>query len=133
MLSTHIGQCSSQTDYLHRTCSSSAQMKTEGEAIIAMRGAAVAASSPFQLSPRYLRRRDSQIAFLKIGYNSTSRMSKANLHPSTEPQTSTGVPMAKGKAKSFLIKLVSTAQTGYFYVTTKNPKNTTIKLALKKV
>ena len=31
------------------------------------------------------------------------------------------------------IKLVSTAGTGYFYLTTKNPRNTVRKLSLKKV
>lgn len=30
------------------------------------------------------------------------------------------------------IKLLSTADTGYFYVTKKNPRNTTEKLVLKK-
>lgn len=30
------------------------------------------------------------------------------------------------------IKLVSTADTGYFYVTKKNPRNTTEKLSLRK-
>lgn len=38
--------------------------------------------------------------------------------------------MAK-KVKN-LIKLVSSANTGYFYVTTKNPKGVTEKLSLKK-
>jgi large subunit ribosomal protein L33 len=41
--------------------------------------------------------------------------------------------MAKGKAKNLAIKLLSTAGTGFFYVTTKNPRNITRKLALKKV
>jgi large subunit ribosomal protein L33 len=36
------------------------------------------------------------------------------------------------KAKLTLIKMVSTADTGFFYVTKKNPKKTTEKLALKK-
>jgi large subunit ribosomal protein L33 len=40
--------------------------------------------------------------------------------------------MAKGKVKTLAIKLVSTAGTGFFYVSTKNPKNVTHKLALKK-
>lgn len=41
--------------------------------------------------------------------------------------------MAKGKAKNIIIKLVSTAGTGFFYTTTKNPKNMgTKKLLLKK-
>jgi ribosomal protein L33 len=39
----------------------------------------------------------------------------------------------KSKIKTTLIKLVSTAGTGYFYTTTKNPRNITRKLALKKV
>ncbi|KAJ1417676.1 ribosomal protein L33-domain-containing protein [Ochromonadaceae sp. CCMP2298] len=38
----------------------------------------------------------------------------------------------KSKIKTTLIKLVSTAGTGYFYTTTKNPRNITRKLALKK-
>ena len=38
--------------------------------------------------------------------------------------------MAK-KVKT-LIKLVSTADTGYFYVTNKNPKNTTEKFSFRK-
>lgn len=41
--------------------------------------------------------------------------------------------MAKGKVKTIAIKLVSTAGTGFFYATTKNPRNVTRKLALKKV
>ncbi|MBM3525588.1 MAG: 50S ribosomal protein L33 [Alphaproteobacteria bacterium] len=36
------------------------------------------------------------------------------------------------KSKQTLIKMVSTADTGYFYVTSKNPKKTTEKLTLKK-
>ena len=36
------------------------------------------------------------------------------------------------KSKQTLIKMVSTADTGYFYVTAKNPKKTTEKLTLKK-
>ena len=40
--------------------------------------------------------------------------------------------MAKSKLKSIAIKLISTAQTGYFYVTRKNPKRTLHKLELKK-
>ena len=41
--------------------------------------------------------------------------------------------MAKGKTKTLAIKLVSTAGTGFFYVTSKNPRNVPIKLSLKKV
>lgn len=41
--------------------------------------------------------------------------------------------MAKGKVKSMAIKLLSTAGTGFFYVTTKNPRNVAHKLTLKKV
>eukprot|EP01038_Epipyxis_sp_PR26KG_P006818 gene6818-9334_t len=40
--------------------------------------------------------------------------------------------MAKGKVKTMAIKLISTAGTGFFYVTTKNPRNTARKLSLKK-
>lgn len=37
------------------------------------------------------------------------------------------------KMKTMAIKLVSTAGTGFFYTTTKNPRNGPTKLALKKV
>jgi large subunit ribosomal protein L33 len=43
--------------------------------------------------------------------------------------------MAKDKGKSkkkFLVKLVSTAKTGYFYVKMRNPKRLTEKLAFRK-
>jgi large subunit ribosomal protein L33 len=36
------------------------------------------------------------------------------------------------KPTTVLIKLVSTAGTGYFYTTKKNPRNTTEKLTLRK-
>lgn len=36
------------------------------------------------------------------------------------------------KPATILIKLVSTADTGYYYVTKKNPRNTTEKLELRK-
>ena len=36
------------------------------------------------------------------------------------------------KAKPLLIKMVSSADTGFFYVTKKNPRKNTEKLALKK-
>jgi large subunit ribosomal protein L33 len=36
------------------------------------------------------------------------------------------------KSNTVLIKLVSTADTGYFYVTKKNPRTKTEKLQLKK-
>ena len=36
------------------------------------------------------------------------------------------------KPNTLLIKLVSSADTGYFYVTKKNPRTTTEKLELKK-
>ena len=36
------------------------------------------------------------------------------------------------KQNTVLIKLVSTADTGFFYVTTKNPKKTTEKLSFRK-
>lgn len=41
--------------------------------------------------------------------------------------------MAGKKVKTMAIKLVSSAGTGFFYVTTKNPRNVARKLALKKV
>jgi ribosomal protein L33 len=41
--------------------------------------------------------------------------------------------MAKDKIKSIAIKLVSSAETGFFYVTRKNPTRTPRKLSLKKV
>lgn len=37
-----------------------------------------------------------------------------------------------GKTPRILIRLVSTAGTGYFYTTTINPRNTTQKLRLRK-
>ena len=40
--------------------------------------------------------------------------------------------MARGKSKRVIIKLVSTAATGFFYTTTKNPINTPKKLVLRK-
>jgi large subunit ribosomal protein L33 len=40
--------------------------------------------------------------------------------------------MAMAKAATTLIKLVSSAGTGYFYTTKKNPRKTTEKLSLKK-
>ncbi|EQC37217.1 50S ribosomal protein L33 [Saprolegnia diclina VS20] len=40
--------------------------------------------------------------------------------------------MAKGKAKSVIIKLLSAANTGFFYTTRKNPRNMQKKLALRK-
>ncbi len=39
---------------------------------------------------------------------------------------------AMAKPNTLLIKLVSTADTGYFYVTKKNPRTATEKLALRK-
>ncbi|MBW8268118.1 50S ribosomal protein L33 [Caldovatus aquaticus] len=36
------------------------------------------------------------------------------------------------KSNTILIRLVSSADTGYFYVTKKNTKNTTAKLELRK-
>lgn len=41
--------------------------------------------------------------------------------------------MAKAKIKSVIIKMVSTAGTGFFYVTSKNPRTVIRKLSLKKV
>lgn len=38
----------------------------------------------------------------------------------------------KSKAKNIAVKLLSTAGTGFFYTTTKNPRNMTTKLALRK-
>lgn len=40
--------------------------------------------------------------------------------------------MAKGKAKSILIRLMSNAGTGYYYVKRKNPRNVPHKLELMK-
>jgi large subunit ribosomal protein L33 len=39
---------------------------------------------------------------------------------------------AMAKSKPMLIKLVSTADTGFFYVTKKNPRKNTEKLELRK-
>ena len=36
------------------------------------------------------------------------------------------------KASTILIKMVSTADTGYYYVTKKNPRNITEKLVMRK-
>lgn len=36
------------------------------------------------------------------------------------------------KSATILVKLVSTADTGFFYVTKKNPRNTTEKLEFRK-
>ena len=36
------------------------------------------------------------------------------------------------KKSSILIRMVSTAGTGYFYTTRKNPRNTTTKISLRK-
>lgn len=36
------------------------------------------------------------------------------------------------KSSTILIKLVSTADTGYYYVTKKNPRNLTEKMEMKK-
>ncbi len=36
------------------------------------------------------------------------------------------------KSNTILIKLVSTAETGYYYVTKKNPRTSTEKLSFKK-
>jgi len=36
------------------------------------------------------------------------------------------------KSATILIKLVSTADTGYYYVTKKNPRNTTEKMEFRK-
>lgn len=41
--------------------------------------------------------------------------------------------MAKGKIKTMVIKMLSTAGTGFFYITTKNPRNVLRKLSLRKV
>jgi len=40
--------------------------------------------------------------------------------------------MAKAKQNTVLIRLVSTADTGYFYVAKKNTRNTTGKLEFRK-
>jgi large subunit ribosomal protein L33 len=40
--------------------------------------------------------------------------------------------MAKAKGKVIALKLLSTAGTGFFYVTTKNVRNVPTKLTLKK-
>lgn len=41
--------------------------------------------------------------------------------------------MAKAKIKSVAIKMISSAGTGFFYVTSKNPRTVVRKLSLKKV
>lgn len=47
--------------------------------------------------------------------------------------TAASCPRPLQKIKSILIRLVSSAQTGYFYAATKNPQNVPHKLALMKV
>jgi large subunit ribosomal protein L33 len=47
------------------------------------------------------------------------------------PQLRTG-PSAMAKSNTVLIKLISTADTGYFYVTKKNPRAKTEKIELQK-
>ena len=42
------------------------------------------------------------------------------------------VSMAKAKAKTILVKLLSAAKTGYFYTAKKNTRNITKKLAFRK-
>lgn len=51
---------------------------------------------------------------------------------STRFQQKTPRRMGKAKAKTILIRLMSNAGTGYFYVKRKNPKNTPFKLELMK-
>ena len=46
--------------------------------------------------------------------------------------TTTATMAPSNKTKSLVIKLISSAGTGFFYTTTKNPRNVTWKLALKK-
>ncbi|KUF92619.1 hypothetical protein AM588_10006511 [Phytophthora nicotianae] len=41
--------------------------------------------------------------------------------------------LSQGKAKNVVIKMLSAAGTGFFYTTTKNPRNVTRKLSLRKV
>jgi large subunit ribosomal protein L33 len=50
--------------------------------------------------------------------------------PLAQPRSFEIATMAK--SKQLLIKLNSTADTGYYYVTQKNPRKTTEKLELKK-
>ena len=38
----------------------------------------------------------------------------------------------QGKAKTILVKMLSTAGTGFFYTTKKNPRNVAQKLMLRK-
>ncbi|CAI5739967.1 unnamed protein product [Peronospora destructor] len=42
------------------------------------------------------------------------------------------VNSSQGKAKNVVIKMLSAAGTGFFYTTTKNPRNVTRKLSLRK-
>jgi large subunit ribosomal protein L33 len=48
-------------------------------------------------------------------------------HPAPESENS-----SMAKTNTVLIKLVSSADTGYYYVTKKNPRTKTAKLELKK-
>jgi len=48
------------------------------------------------------------------------------------PRQTGPAPMAKSKGATILVKLLSTAGTGFFYVKKKNPKSFTQKLAFMK-
>jgi large subunit ribosomal protein L33 len=51
--------------------------------------------------------------------------------PANPPVSALG-SRVMAKSNTLLIKLVSSADTGYYYVTKKNPRKTTDKLELKK-
>ena len=56
----------------------------------------------------------------------------AAIFPASAPGDPGDKDNAMAKPSTLLIKLVSTADTGYFYVTKKNPRTATEKLALRK-
>lgn len=57
---------------------------------------------------------------------------RAAIFPANIPPDPANKDNAMAKPNTLLIKLVSTADTGYFYVTKKNPRTATEKLALRK-
>jgi large subunit ribosomal protein L33 len=59
------------------------------------------------------------------------RLTRAFLFPAPSSATRSGI-VTMAKAASLKIKLLSTADTGYFYVTKKNARTKTEKLTFKK-
>jgi large subunit ribosomal protein L33 len=57
---------------------------------------------------------------------------RAPLWCPANPPVSAPLEPSMAKSNTLLIKLISSADTGYYYVTKKNPRKTTDKLELKK-